>query len=278
MVIALVVAAALLGAPPQRIVSTAPSITEMLYALGLGDRVVGVTTYCRYPPEAARKPKIGDYLRPNLELIIAARPDLVILERTGVRNWNRLSSSRFPVLEVDDATLAGIFDSLERIARAAGVPERAAALKAKIEKELDAVRRRAAGRPRPRTMFVLGRTPGRLEGIVVAGRGTYLDELIELAGGKNIFSDTVSAYARVPLEEILARDPEVILDMGEMADPEAVDEQRRRAARALWNSQPTLSAVRRNRVYVLASGAFLIPGPRVAEAARALAEMIHPAR
>jgi len=267
-------AAALLG-PPQRIVSTAPSITEMLYALGLGDRVVAVTTYCRYPPEAARKPKIGDYLRPNLELILAARPDLVILERTGVRNSATLASARLPVLEVDDGTLAGIYQSIERIGAAAGVAGRAAALNARLRAELDAVARRTAGLPKRRTMFVLGRTPARLEGIVVAGQGSYLDELIRLAGGRNIFGDTVSSYGKVPLEEILARDPEVILDMGEMAEPESLSQQRRRAVIALWRSQPSLSAVRLDRVYAVASGAFLVPGPRVAEAARELAALIH---
>lgn len=278
MVIPLAALAAILAAPPQRIVSTAPSVTEMLYALGLGDRVAAVTTFCRYPPEAARKPRIGDYLRPNLELIVAARPDLVIVERTGLRQPEPLAAARFPVLEVDDATLAGIYESIQRIAQAAGVPERAAALNRRIRGELDEVRRRAAGLPRPRTMFVLGRTPGRLEGIVVAGRATYLDELIGLAGGRNIFADTVSAYSKVPLEQVLARDPEVILDMAEMADPGGLTEERKRAVVALWERQPLLTAVRRRRVHALDSAAFLVPGPRVTEAARALLEMIHPAR
>ncbi len=275
MVTALAALAALVAAPPGRIVSTAPSITEMLFALGLGDRVVGVTTFCRYPPEAARKPKIGDYLRPNLELIVAARPDLVIVERTGVRRGGLPPGARRPGLEVDDGALAGIYDSIERIGRAAGVPERAAALNARLRAELEALARRTAGRPRPRTLIVLGRTPGRLEGIVAAGRGSYLDELIGLAGGRNIFADTVSAYGKVPLEAVLARDPEVIVDLGEMADPESFDERRRRAVVALWRRQPALSAVRSGRVYAAASAAFLVPGPRVAEAARALAEMIH---
>jgi len=275
MVTALAALAALLVGPPRRIVSTAPSITEMLYALGLGDRVVGVTSFCRHPPEAAGKPKIGDYLRPNLELIVAARPDLVIVERTGVRQGGLPPGARLPVLEVDDGDLAGIYDSIERIGRAAGVPERAAALKARIRAELEALARRTAGRPRPRTLIVLGRTPGRLEGIVAAGRGSYLDELIGLAGGRNIFADSVSAYGRVPLEEVLARDPEVIVDLGEMAHPESFNEAQRRAVVALWRRQPALSAVRSGRIYAAASDAFLVPGPRVAQAARALAEMIH---
>jgi len=276
MVIATLLLALALRAPPERIVSTAPSITQMLYALGLGDRVVGVTTYCRYPPEAQRKPKIGDYLRPNLELIVAARPDLVILERTGVRTPLARGPVSFPVLEVDDGTLAGIYASIEAIGRAAGVPERAAALNARLRAELAELGRRMAGKRRPRTMVVLGRTPGRLEGIVTAGRGSYLDELIRLAGGENIFGDTVSPYSKVPLEEVLARDPEVIVDLGEMGENDGPAATRRQAVLALWKTQPKLSAVRSGRVFVESPDLFVVPGPRVAEAARALAGMIHP--
>jgi len=264
-----------LSAPPRRIVSTAPSITEILYALGLGDRVAGVTTYCRYPAEAARKPKIGDYLRPNQELILALRPDLIIMERTGVRQATSLAALGIPVLEVDDGTLAGIYDAIERIARAAGVSERAAQLKAQMRRELEEVAVRARGLSKPRTMVVLGRTPGRPEGLVVAGRGSYLDELIGLAGGRNIFADAVSSYGKVPLEAVLARDPEVILEMGEMAEAGSLSEDRQRAVLALWARQHAISAVRRGRVFVLASELFVVPGPRVGQAARALFEMIH---
>lgn len=263
-------------AAPARIVSTAPSITQILYALGLGDRVAAVTTFCRYPPEAARKPKIGDYLRPNLELILAARPDLVIVERTGVKPPLERGHARLRILEVDDGTLAGIFDSIERIGRAAGVPDRAATLNQRLRAELDALAREHGAKPRPRAMIVLGRTPGRLEGLVVAGRGSYLDELIRLAGGRNIFSDTVSAYSRVPLEEVLARDPEVILDLGEMDDGGVLTPGRRRAILELWRTQPRLSAVRAGRVFAESADLFVVPGPRVAEAARALARMFHP--
>lgn len=259
---------------PERIVSTAPSVTEMLYALGLGNRVVGVTTFCRYPPEAATKPKIGDYLRPNPELIAALKPDLVIVERTGIRQAASLRSGPYQVLEIDDGTLAGIYDAIERIGRAAGVEDRAAALKARIRAELAALAERAAALPKPRTMVVVGRTPGRLEGIIVAGRGCYLDELIRLAGGQNAFADAVSAYSKVPLEQVLARDPDVIVDLAEMT-ASGLSEERKRAVVALWRQQPVLSAVRQGRVFALASDVFVVPGPRVVEAARILFKIIH---
>jgi len=266
--------AALTSAQPRRIVSTSPSITEMLYALGLGSRVVGVTTFCHYPPEAATKPKIGNYLEPSLEAIVALRPDLVVAEVSGVRRAERLSSLKLNVIEVDDSTLAGIYESIARIGRAAGVP--GGALTARIRGSLDQIRRRTENLARPRVMFVVGRAPGRLEDLVVAGRSSYLDEVMAIAGGNNIFRDTVAAYPKVTLEEVLARNPEVIVDMGEMAQTIGVTERDKRAVLALWSRFPTLAAVKQKRVFAVAKDIYVVPGPRVVDAAREFARMFHP--
>jgi iron complex transport system substrate-binding protein len=272
---ALAIAAAW-AAPPRRIVSTAPSVTEMLYALGLGDRVVGVTSYCHYPPEAATKPKIGDYLRPNVETIFSLRPDLVISEVTGVRHAERLSALRLHVLEIDDGSLAGIYASIRSIAAAAGVPARGVALAARMRGELEAIRAKTARYPRRRILFLVGRTPGRIEDLIAAGRASHLNELIEIAGGQNVFADSPAAYAKIPLEELLARNPEVIVDMGEMSQTVGVTEEQKRAVVALWSQYPSLAAVREHRVFAVASDIFVVPGPRVVDAARALARMLHP--
>ncbi len=271
-----IAAALLLLAGAQRIVSTAPSITEMLYALGLGERVVGVTTFCHYPPEAARKPKVGDYLRPNLESIVALRPDLVVVETTGIRRVERLPALKLNVLEVDDGTLAGIYDSIRKIGAAAGVADRAAALCVRMQSALAEIRSRTAERPRRRMMFVAGRAPGRLEDLIVVGRGAHLNELIEIAGAANAFGDVATAYAKVSIEQVLARNPETIVDMGEMAQTAGVTEEQKRVVAALWERQPALAAVRGRRVFAVASDIFVVPGPRVVEAARELARMAHP--
>ena len=271
-----IAAALLLLAGAQRIVSTAPSVTEMLYALGLGDRVVGVTTFCHYPPEAAQKPKIGDYLRPNLESIVALKPDLVVFEATGIRRAERLPALKLNVLEVDDGTLAGIYDSIRKIGAAAGVSERAAALCGRMQAALADIRCRTAASPRRRMMFVAGRAPGRLEDLIVVGRGSHLNELMSIAGADNAFGDVGAAYAKVSVEQVLARNPEVIVDMGEMAQTAGVTEDQKRAVVALWERQPPLAAVRARRVFAVASDIFVVPGPRVVEAARELARMAHP--
>jgi len=248
----------------------------MIYALGLGGRVVGVTTFCHYPPEAASKPKIGNYLQPNLETIVALRPDLVVVEMSGVRRPERISSLHLNVIEIDDSTLAGIFDSIVRIGNAAGVPGRAAALNQSIRSSLDEIRRRTAALPRRRTVFLVGRAPGRLEDLIAAGGSSYLNELISIAGGHNIFEGSAAAYARISLEDFLARNPEVIMDMGEMSQTAGVTEAARRAVVALWDRYPAIAAVREKRVFAVASDYFVVPGPRVVEAARAFTRMIHP--
>jgi iron complex transport system substrate-binding protein len=264
------------AAEPRRIVSTSPSVTEMLYALGLGDRVAGVTTFCHYPPEAARKPKIGNYLNPSLEAIIALRPDLVIAETTGVRRSEPLLSLQLKVLEVDDATLAGVFESIRKIGRACGVPARAEALCRDIQASLDAIRARTVRLGRRRAVFIVGRAPGRIEDLIAAGRASHLNELIEIAGGDNIFRDSPASYAKITLEELLARNPEVIVDMGEMAETVGVTEAGKRAVVALWGRYPMLAAVRRQAVFAVASDIFVVPGPRVVDAAREFARMLHP--
>jgi iron complex transport system substrate-binding protein len=261
---------------PRRIVSTSPSITEMLYALGLGDRVVGVTTYCHYPPEAARKPKIGNYLQPNLETILALRPDLVVAEISGVRHAEHLSALKLNVLEVDDATIAGIYDSIRRIGVAAGAQAAAGALTLRLRGSLDEIKQRTARLAPPRVMFVVGRAPGSLAELVVAGKSSYLDEVMAIAGGANVFRDTLAPYPKVTLEEVLARNPEVVVDMGEMAETTGVAESDKRAVVALWKRFPTLAAVKQRRVFAVAADIFVVPGPRVVDAARAFAKMFHP--
>ena len=268
--------AGLSAAPPERIVSTAPSITELLYALGLGNRVVGVTRFCRYPPEARLKPKIGDYTSPNLEAIAALRPDLVIIQTNPVHLADRLAKLKLHVLEVDQENIAAIYKSIHDVGAATGTEHAATQLSDSILDGLGKIRSRVASLPRVRMMFVIGRSPNRLDGLVVAGRASYLNEVIEIAGGENVFRDAVAGYPEVSLEEVMARNPEVIVDMGDMSDTVGVTEEHKRNVIALWNRIPNLAAVKQHRVFAVASDIFVVPGPRVIEAARAFAEMLHP--
>jgi iron complex transport system substrate-binding protein len=268
--------AAALCAQPQRIVSTAPSITELLFALGLGDRVVGVDRFSHYPPEAATRTHIGDYASPNIEAIAALRPDLVIIPTNPVRLRERLEALRIQVLEVDQEGLPKLFRSFEVVGQATGATAQAARLTATVKLQLEAIRAKAAGRPRTRMMFVVGRTPNALNELFVMGGASYLNELIEIAGGENVFRDASAAYPQVSLEEVLKRNPEVIIDMGEMSQTIGVTPEQKRAVEALWQRLPSLAAVKNRRVHAVASDIFVVPGPRVVDAARAFFEMLHP--
>jgi iron complex transport system substrate-binding protein len=269
-------AASASAAVPQRIVSTSPSITEMLYALGLGDRVAGVTTFCRYPPQALEKPKIGTFTEPNLEAIAALRPDLVIVQTNPIRLAERLRLMKLNVIEIDQQNLAAVYNSFRIVGQAAAAPAAAARLTDSVQARLEEIRARAARlKPVPMT-FIVGRLPNRLDGLVAVGRASYLNEIIVIAGGENIFRDAVAAYPQVSVEAIIARNPEVIVDMGDMSNTFGVTEQHRRGVVSLWGRLATVDAVKQGRVHAVASEIYVVPGPRVVDAARAFLEMLHP--
>jgi len=272
----LAAATALVAAPPQRIVSTAPSITELLYALGLGERVVGVTNYCHYPPEARLKPKIGDYTSPNLEAIAALKPDLVILQTNPIRLAERLQALHLKTLEINQDNIAALYNSFRVAGAATGTETEAARLIDSVRGKLAQIRQRASSLPRTHMMFVIGRTPNRLEGLVVVGKASYLNEIMETAGGENVFKDAPALYPSVPLEEVLARNPQVIVDMGDHADTENVTAEEGRRVVELWQRMSSLDAVKQHRVFAVASDIFVVPGPRIVNAAEAFFGMLHP--
>ncbi len=267
---------AALAAPPVRIISTAPSITETLFALGLGDRVIGVSNYCHYPREALARPKVGSYLRPNVEQIVALKPDLVILQKIPNGSAEQLERMNLRVLVVDHGNLQKMFGSIRAIGGATGAAPKAEAVIREMETQLARIRARTRNLPRRSLLFVVGRTPGRLEGLIAVGKGSYLNELMDAAGGQNVLADSISEYPRVSLETVLARNPDVVVDMGDMADTVTVTEAHKQRVVALWGQRPSLKAVANKRVFAVASDIYVVPGPRIAEAALAFARMLHP--
>ncbi len=258
---------------PQRIVSTAPSITELLYALGLGDRVAGVTRFCRYPPEAQKKPKIGDYVNPNLEAIAALKPDLVIIQTNPARLAERLGALHLHVLEINQENIAALFQSIRVVGNATGRSAAAENLVVSIRSQLEGIHQRVAAFPPVRMMFVVSRSPNRLDGLVVVGKASYLNEVIQLAAGENVFRDAIASYPEVSLEEVIARNPEVIIDTGDMGDPGA---QYSRQVIALWQRARSVAAVKNHRVFPVTADFYTIPGPRVVNAAQQILQMLHP--
>jgi iron complex transport system substrate-binding protein len=260
---------------PNRIVSTSPSITETLFALGLGPRVVGVSIYCRYPSEVEKLPRVGSFLKPDAEAIARLRPDLVIVHAGPHTVPQQLASLGISVTTVDRGTLAGVYSTIRTIGAAAGVPDRGEALVATIQRRLEATRTAARSRPQRRVLLVVGRQPGTLTDLIAVGPGSFLHDLIGAAGGVNVLGDSkLPEYPHVSMESVIRLAPDVIVDAGDMGD--TVEEHRRRqaATERLWRQQANVKAARTGDVHAVTSDAFVVPGPRVVEAVETLARWI----
>jgi iron complex transport system substrate-binding protein len=266
----LLLAANMWGAGGQRIVSTAPRITETLFALGLGPRVVGVTIYCKFPEEVLRLPKIGTLLKPDVEAIVALRPDLVVVSDQHGHLAEQLSRLHIPSVEMQSQNLDAIYAGARAIGKAAGAVDAAERMIQGMQSQLQEIAQRTAGQPQPTVAFIVGHTAGRLEGLVAGAGSSYFSDLLRYAGGSNVFADVVTPYPKISLEEILSRDPDVIMELSGDTRPKQEE------VLALWQSKRSLKAVRSGRVYALESTPFLVPGPRAVDAVKQVLRLIHP--
>ncbi len=254
---------------PRRIVSLAPSVTETLFALGAGEQLVGICTFCDFPREVERIDRIGSYLAPNVEAIIAKAPDVVIgvppnspeavaaLRRAGLR---------VVIIQVD--TLEQIEAAMRTIAHEAGRDAQGEALLGELRQRMAAVRTRLEGAPQRRVLMVVGQNP-----LIAVGSGIFLNELITQAHGINIAADTNQQWPRLSLEVAVAKQPDVIID-GSMGS----EEKDKAQLFGVWQNFPKLPAVRNNRLYGRRSYTLLRPGPRLAEGFEEIARLIHPER
>jgi len=261
--------------PPDRIVSLAPSVTETLFALGVGDRVVGVTRYCDTPPEAADRAVIGGYLDLNYEAIVGLEPDLVVGIRDSAGALDRLRGLGFATLEVDQHEVSGILESITTIGEACAVPDRADELANDVRSRIEEVTRRTAGLERPRALVVVDRAVGggSVTTVWAAGPSTFYHELLELAGASNAIENGFVVYPEVSAEGLLGIDPDVILEVTADLKTRGLD---RQTLRRDWDKLSTLRAVRSGRIYVLDQEYMVIPGPRVAQIVEQFARALHP--
>ncbi len=267
-------------AQPARIVSTSPSITESLFALGLGDRVVGVSTYCHYPPAVANLAKIGSFIKPDAEKIAQLRPDLVVVQKAKSAQPlpGRLAALGIKYVEVEPGSLAEVYSTIQDIGRATGVPDRAQRLIGDIRKRLDAIHAGASGPSRPTVLLIVGRDPGLLSNLIGVGPGAYLDELIEIAGGRNVLADSKVTYPRISMETVVRTNPEVILDAGAMGTTQNDGSKGENELKQPWLLHRELRAVRNGLVFGLTSEALVVPGPRVVDAVEIISRRIREAR
>jgi iron complex transport system substrate-binding protein len=254
-----------LEAKPQRIVSLAPNHTETLYALGLGDRVVGVTEYCNYPPEAAEKPKVGDFVNIDLETVVGLQPDLVLATTMHVAETvPALQERGIAVFVIDPQSVADVLDEIRTMGRITGREEAADALVAHMQARIDAVQERVKGAPRPKVFWELGPE------LFTVGPGTFIDDLIVLAGGENVAADADTPWPQLSVEAIILNDPDVIV----LADHNYGQTVEMVKERPGWED---IRAVREGRIVEIANDDIVSrPGPRLVEGLEFLAQALHP--
>jgi len=253
---------------PQRIVSLAPNITEMVYRLGLQDRLVGRTAFCSYPPGVERLPSVGGYLDPDFEQMVRLEPDWVLL-LPNPEMERKLHHLGLTTLTLPNETVEEILQGLLKLGEVFHVTERARQVVQGIRDTLQWIRRQCRGKRPVRAVLVVGRTPGTLQRIYVAGGETYLSQLWNMSGGQNIFQNIPLRYFETSWEDLIKADPQAILEF--RGQPLEAAEMAR--VRREWQALNLLTAVRKQHLFLLSDRMFLIPGPRIARIAMQFYQM-----
>jgi len=261
-------------ARPQRIISLVPALTEMLFAVGAGPQVVAVSSFDEYPPQVKNLERVGALLDPNLERILALRPDLVAVYGSQQDLKTQLARASIPVYSYRHTGLADIATTIREIGARVGHAAEARAVTDRIEAQLASIRARVGTAPRPRTLLVFGREAGALRGIYASGGVGFLHDMLEAAGGEDVFADIKRESVQATTELILARKPDVILEIRSGASETG----RLASEVAVWRTLASIPAVRNNRVHFIIDPRTVVPGPRVAEATELLARTLHPER
>lgn len=258
--------------PAARVVSLIPAVTEMLFAIGAGSQVVGVSTFDRYPPEVEKLARVGALLDPDVEKILSLRPDLVVVYGSQSDLMQQLERARIPIFSYRHAGLAGVTATIRALGERTGRAPEAERTARAIEDGLADIRTRVAGRPRPKAMVVFGRETGTLRGIYASAGYGFLHDMLLIAGADNVFADVKRESLQATTELILARQPDVIIEVsaGSLSDAD------RRSRLADWNALSAVPAVKNGRVHLIADERMVVPGPRVVEGTRLMAQAIHP--
>ncbi len=255
-----------LAKPPRRIVSLAPSITEILFAIGLDEEIVGVTDFCNYPPAALTKPKVA-YSQPNLEALVALEPQLVLAPPSFLRAdlLAKLEQLKIPTFVLESKTVEGILGHIQLLGRMVGRATEANAYTAAMRKKLADLTKRVEGRPRPTLLYVLNSEP-----LITVGPGSFIHHLIESAGGRNAAERANAPYPRLTMEEVLTQNPDMLLfPVGEYEGIPQAEQDR-------WKRWESIGAVQNGKLFQINSDLLNRPGPRVLEALRLLVKILHP--
>jgi ABC-type Fe3+-hydroxamate transport system substrate-binding protein len=257
-----------------RIISLVPAVTEMLYEIGAGPRLVAVSSYDTFPPEVKKLPNVGALLDPNVERILSLKPDLVIVYASQVDLKQQLARAGVAVFDYRHAGIADVTTTIRDLGARTGDAAKAGAAAERIERGLAAIRERVKDRPRPRTMLVFGRERLALRGLYASGGIGFLHDMLQIAGGVNVFADVQMQAVQASTEQVLVQRPDVILET--RAANSAFPSGDRQSELNVWKVLASVPAVRNDRVIFLFDDRIVIPGPRVVEGTMIMATALHP--
>jgi iron complex transport system substrate-binding protein len=256
-------------------VSLVPALTELLFAIGAGPQVAAVSSFDEFPSEVKKLPRVGALLDPDTERILSMRPDFVLLYGSQTELQSQFARAGIQTYVYRHGGIATVFETIRELGAATGHKAEAAKVVADLQSRLDAVRASVKGRPRPRVALVFERQPGSLREIYVSGGRGFLHEMLEIAGGVNVFADIARESAQPSIETMLARAPDVIVEVhtrGMLEAREVAEEQN------VWSTLSSVPAVRNKRIHILSGDYLVVPGPRLAQATEALAQAIQGGR
>ncbi len=251
----------------ERIVTMAPALTEMVFALGKGDKLVGNTRFCNFPEEAKTVARVGGLLDANLEILISLKPDVIILY-PELHDKLKIMEGKAKLVVVSHNSLEDVFDGISIISKALDVEEKGVELISNIKRRLDGLSRKTAGKKRVKVLLIIGRNPDKLTNMFIIGRGDFLNDLLYAAGAVNAYGGGIR-YPSISVESVVAMNPDVIIELS--AFNEGIGEDR---VLSLWDKFSFISAVKSKRIRIITDDLWLIPGPRVAEIAEKMHHLI----
>ena len=267
------VAGVLAQSPPKRIISLVPNVTEILFAIGAGPQVIAVSTYDVEPPEVRKLPTVGALIDPDTERIIALRPDLVITYGSQVDLQTQLKRVSIPFVDYRHGDLNHIIATMRGLGLRTGHVNQANLVARQLEAAILAVKARVAGKPRPKTLLVFGREPGSLRNIYASAGKGFLHDMLTVAGGDDVLNDIQKESAQISTEMILARRPDVIIELNAANRLNDAD---LNAVLKPWAALSSVPAVRNKRVVILMGPGLTVPGPRVIEGIEKMEKALHP--
>ena len=260
-------------ASTQRVISTSPAITEILFALGVGGQVVGVTDFCSFPEKACKLPSIGGPLNPSTETWLSLKPDLIIIQEDSEIIQKNAKIFKIPSLTVSVSNLKNILISIQSIADSLEVPKAGRQLTDKIKIKINNYRSQLKELPPRQVLMLLSDTNDPSRDLYAVGRGTFLNELLTIAGGENVLPDTMAKYPKISKEYIIAKSPEIIIEVGPKS---RLSNQEIKVRKKTWGKYSTLRAVKDDRLYFIGADYILIPGPRLLNILDDFTRPIHP--